>query len=466
MGAGGLSGMERPRLPGGAFALALGALALGAVIWLALGQPETQPVGLQPHRAPAPAMSHRDAAASQQGQPTTAAEALAAIDRDLTAARMVAAAPNAGADAHAAMASLLAARARINGSFDDYVAAAKALDVAFSVAPAGAGPHLDRAELNFTMHRLAAMSPDLDAIAGYAAPDDATVTESLLLRGDVEFYSGRYRAALSFYEQAHHRMSTLGGDLRLANYYARTGNPEFAAALLDQADSRVSGPQQQLRADIEMRRGVLALSRGRLEKAEAHFRRADDIFPGYPPIELRLASVRARNGGADEAMAILNRLAARDLSPEAFDGLAALYRARGDLAEAEAWAARAGAAWDARLKQAPEAALGHALDHCLAFCDPARTLQLAQRNHALRPYGDAATELALAYLANHQPREALAAIQPTLASDWRAAEAFVVASEAYALVGEARKADAARRTALALNPRSLDRKPGMAWLEQ
>jgi hypothetical protein len=45
------------------------------------------PVGLQPHRAPAPAMGHREAALAQQGQPTTAAEARTLLDHDLAAAR-------------------------------------------------------------------------------------------------------------------------------------------------------------------------------------------------------------------------------------------------------------------------------------------------------------------------------------------------------------------------------------------
>ena len=84
----------------------------------------------------------------------------------------------------------------------------------------------------------------------------------------------------------------------------------------------------------------------------------------------------------------------------------------------------------------------------------------------MRPYGDAATGLAWAYLANHRPADALAAIAPTLASGWTSADPHIVASQAYALLGQARDADAERQAALAINPHSFDRNPGMIWLEQ
>jgi len=49
---------------------------------------------------------------------------------------------------------------------------------------------------------------------------------------------------------------------------------------------------------------------------------------------------------------------------------------------------------------------------------------------------------------------------------WRSAEAYVIASQAYALLGQTKEADRARQAALKINPRILDRNPGMVWLEQ
>jgi hypothetical protein len=53
-----------------------------------------------------------------------------------------------------------------------------------------------------------------------------------------------------------------------------------------------------------------------------------------------------------------------------------------------------------------------------------------------------------------------------LASGWVAAEPHIVASEAHALLGQGPEADAERKAALAINPHSLDRNPGLVWLEE
>ena len=414
---------------------------------------------------PSPAFESTDARARQQGVPTSAAEALAAIDHDLAIVRKRAATSTAWSD-HSAVGDLLIGRARLTGSFDDYLAAGAAYDEAFRFAPAGTGPHLERAGWNFAVHRLARVAPDLAAVDRYVVPDDATVAAALGLRGDLAFYAGRYREALDFYQRGEARMPSIATEVKLANYHARFGDPDRALALLDQADGRVTGPQQQLRAFIEARRGVVELGRGDWDKAEAHFNRADAIFPGYWLVEEQRATMRGLRGDVRGAAGIFRRMAARGDMPDALDGLAGLARGAGNLAEAQKWAAQAGAAWDRRLAILPEAALGHALDHLLAFGDPARALDVAKRNYALRPYGDAATGLAWAYLVNHRPADALAAIAPTLAAGWSSAEAHVVASEAHALLGQGKEAEAERAAAVAINPHALDRNPGMTWLEQ
>lgn len=419
-------------------------------------------VGLTPHPPPTPALGHIEAGARQQGQPTTADEARATIARSLAAVDR--AASRNWVD-RAELGNLLLARARLSNRFDDYVAAGRAFDAAFAVAAPGTGPHLDRAGWNLAVHRLAAMAPDVAAVERYAVPNDAELAAALGLRGDGAFYAGRYREARVFYERSAARMPGVGADLRLANYYARMGAPTLALAFLDQADSRVSGPQQQLRAFIEMRRGVIELDRGRWVQAEEHLRRADDIFPGYWAVEMPLARARALRGAPGDARAIFERIAARDNAPEACDGLAGLLRAGGDVAGAAHWAGKADALWAQRFALLPEAAMGHMVDHLLAFGDPARALDLARRNHELRPYGDSATALAAALIANQDPAGALAALAPTLQSGWTAAEPHLVASEAYALLGRGDQAEAARKAARAINPHALDRNPGMTWLE-
>jgi tetratricopeptide (TPR) repeat protein len=309
------------------------------------------------------------------------------------------------------------------------------------------------------------MAGDLDAIDRYALPDEAVVAEALLLRGDRAFYSGQYAEARTLYERAHRRLPTFGDELRLAAWHARLGDPKFAAALLDQADSRVGGPQQQLRAFVEMRRSQLDIDAGRWAAAEGRLRRANDIFPGYAPVELRLAAIRAVRGAPDDAMALYHRVFERDGTPEPCDGLAALYRARGDVSATQRWARQARTLWDARLALLPEAALGHAAAHWLAFEDSAQALALAERNHAIRPYGDSAVGLAQALMASQRPRDALAVLRPHMTVGWRTAEIHIAAAEAHALLGEMRQAARERRVALAINPQALDRLAGAAWLD-
>ncbi len=412
------------------------------------------------------AVTHSVAAANQQGQATTYDEQLAQINRTLDFA--LARARTSASDWHAqsGLATLYLGRARLTGSFDDYATAGRLFDRAFALAPAGHGPWLDRAVWNFSVHRLNAMDADLRAVEHYAVPDDGATATVLGLRGDQAFYAGHYHQALALYEASHRRLLMMSTSFRLAYYWGRMGDPDKARRYLDEAESTIIGPQQQQRSFLELYRGILALDYGRWDEAESHFRQADAIFPGSWIVEEHLAMVLALKGQPDRAMAIYQAIAARTSLPEAADAVAGLYRATGDLPNAKAWAARADSLWRGRIALLPEAAYGHALDHLLAFGSPAETLALAQKNYRARPYADAATQLAWAYMANHRPADALEALKPVLSSGWVSAEPHVVASEAWALLAEGSRADAERKAALAINPRSLDRNPGLVWLEQ
>ena len=415
---------------------------------------------------PTHAVTHDVAAANQQGVPTTYGEQLTVLNHSLGYAQRAAEAHPADWGMADELANLYLARARLTGSFDDYALAGRLYDQSFKVAAPGHGPHLDRAVYNFTIHRLNAVEPDLRMVDHYAVPDLDVTGIALGLRGDIAFYSGRYPTALTYYQKAHAIMPMVPTSFRLANYWWRMGDPAKARRYLDEGESLITGPQQQQRGFIEMLRGIIALDRGQWDEAEIRFRHADAIFPGNWLIQEHLAMTLALKGQPGQAMAIYQAIAARTDLPEAADAVAGLYRASGDFANAQAWAARADTPWRKRLAQLPEAAYGHALDHMLAFGTPAETLSLALKNYQVRPYADAATQLGWAYMANHRPTDALKALQPVLASSWVSAEPHIVASEAHALLGQGPEADAERKAALAINPHSLDRNPGLVWLEQ
>ena len=444
----------------GLLALALAAIS-AAIAWLSQERPGA---AIKPYSKVEHAVTAAQAAADQQGVPTTFAETSTRIALAMAQARAAVAAQPQDAAAMTAMADVLAARARLTNSFDDYAAAGQYYDKAFALSPRS-GPDFQRATLNFTVHRLAAVPADLARIDAYAVTDAGTKASTDGIRGDLAFYSGRYKEALDLYEGSHGVTVTVGTAFRLANYWMRMGDPAKADAYLDEAESRIRGPQQQQRAYIETTRGIVDFGVGKWDEAGLHFARANAIFPGFWQIEEHLATILALKGDATRAMRLYRNIAVRTGMPEAYDAVAGLYRAQAELAPSRAAAAKAGALWAERLAILPEATYGHLLDHELAFGDPRQALAVAQRNFANRPFGESATGLAWAYMANHRPADAIRAIEPTLASGWTVAEAYIVATEAYALAGQPAKADAARKKALEINPHSFDRNPGVVWLD-
>ena len=362
------------------------------------------------------------------------------------------------------LANALIARARLTGAFPDYDAAQHALDRAFATAPAGAGPHQTQAALAFTLHRLRATAAALDAIDRYAVPAEAeTRSEVAATRGDLAFYRGDYRRALQIYQQA-------GGDpddvsilFRIANLQATTGQFDAALQTLDRCERLVRLPTAQYLADLALRRGTVEMRRGRWNDAGRHFDRAARLFPGWWLAEAHRAQLLAIDGKIPAAIAGFERVAQTSRSPEAMDAIAALYRAQGDRSKSAFWADQARIVWNDRLRVFPEAAYGHAIEHILAFGDPAVALNLARRDFANRPYGQTATALAWALIATNDPRGALAVIAPVNASQWVSAEAHLAAAQAHLLLGESDAADAEQQAALAINPHAADRSAALIW---
>lgn len=437
--------------------------ALGAATaWLTLrpAAPDLPREGLA-YRA----LSAAAAAERQNVYPTTHGEALARIDATL-ANDLARVGPRGGGWlGHATIAGDYLDRARLTGSFDDYARAGRSFETAFAVADPGFGPHLERAAYNLAVHRLDTVEPDLARIEHYAmAPDEVTRATILGMRGDLLFYRGRYAEALDHYQQSRKLAPAMGPSLRLATYWAAMGEPERALGFLDEAQYHVTGAQQQILAGIEMQRGAIAFGRGRWNEAQGHYARAADIFPGNWNIDEHIALLAALRGDRAGAAAMFARVAQRDASPEAMDALAGLARADGDFARSQAWAGRAEAEWRRRIALLPEAAYGHALEHLLAFGSPSETLRVALAAYRARPFGESATQLASAYLANRRPADAIRVIDPVLASGWVSSDAHLVAMEAYALSGDGVRADTERRKALEINPHALDRNPAMVWL--
>jgi tetratricopeptide (TPR) repeat protein len=362
------------------------------------------------------------------------------------------------------LARALMGRARLTGSYDDLARADAALARAMADAPAGAGPLLSVATGSLTMHRLGPIGPALRVFAGAAVlPGADERSEAASTAGDLAFYSGDYAGAGAAYARAAAIADGPGVSVRRAIRLKALGDLAGASATLDHAmDAR---PTHRAHAMILLQRGGIALAEGDWVGAERLFVEADTVFPGYWLAAAHVAQMRALAGQLPDAerryRAIIANMAVPD--PMVIDALAALRLAQGDVAGAQVLAGQAGVIWQRRLGQLPEAAYAHVAEHELVLGDAARALDLAQRNYAARPYGDALLLLAMAQLANAQPAAAAKSIEALNRSGWQSAAQYAVYGTALALIGRTTESDAARQTALSINPHALDAANTLIW---
>jgi tetratricopeptide (TPR) repeat protein len=280
------------------------------------------------------------------------------------------------------------------------------------------------------------------------------------MRGDIALYRGRYAAA----ERAYLGLSKIGDrpDQRLAIFWSLTGRPDDALAAIRRVERAGLTPGQAL-AQLALLRGTIELRRGNWDAADAAFAEAARRFPGWWLTDAYRAQLLALRGRLAQATAAFEALSRRNDDPALRDAIAGLYRARGDYARTEIWAGRAATGWAERMRLLPEAALGHAVEHELAFGTPARALDLARQDFANRPHGATAIALGWALIANNRPAEALRVIDAVNRSSWQSAEQHLVAARAHALLGESEAADAEQDKALGFNPRALDPNATLLW---
>lgn len=463
-------------------AVALAALLLMERWQSGLGQRERQPTALtsaadsdsdglaRAGRVTGNAAAQVDAARGQSRQPvaltgiaTSYADSLARTDLVIINAETEVATASDQWLLHENVARNYVERARLSGNYDDYAAADASLKRAFAVARPGTGPHLVRAQLDFGMHRLAEAERYLTLIEGYAIPSLPDERAEILgMRGDIAFYRGDLKTALNLYHEAD-RTSPGTATFRRAIYAMKTGDFERAGIYFNQTEREARLPPPQLRAYIELQRGILDLERGNWPSAENWFRKADRTFPGYWLTQAHLVQMWALRGNVAQAERGYRQIIARSQQPDVMDALAALYRFQGDAAASRQWAKRSGEIWTRRLGQWPEAAYAHALEHDLVLGNPATALTLARKNMAARPYGDSATMLGWALLANNRPADARALLERLNRTPWRTAQQYVALSQAYAMLGDSERSDSARDEALKINPRAFDPAAPLIW---
>lgn len=346
--------------------------------------------------------------------------------------------------------SLYVERARLTGNYEDYQHAESVLAEQESRIGPSSQASLPRANLHYTLHRLKLASAALDR-----APSTADKTEVAGLRGDIAFYSGRYKEAENTYRSLVNQVGISSQYIRLALLKSKMGSPGEATAFLEAAEKRYHGISATRKAWMKLQRGLIALDRGRFDEALAMYQLAADELPGWWLIDEHIAEIKSLTGDNAAAKALYESVIQRTGSPEYMDALAAIELNNGNREGARKLILQARAIYEERLAKFPEAAAGHALSHFLQDAEnPRRALSLAQRNFSTRPYGDAAIALARACLLNGKAEQAVSLLERQLSSGWDTAELYWVLGEAWTNLGRNQHADQAKSEARRRNPAS------------
>ena len=144
---------------------------------------------------------------------------------------------------------LLFSRASLTGKFTDYREVEEALSAAVEDAAGSPWIHLYGAHLNIGLHRLERARRDVNALRSSLA--------ALTLAADIALQEGGYHDAEAGYQAALEVERTWDLLARLAYYRAKTGAPEEAEHLYDEARAILTVKQMRHYAWLELQKGLI-----------------------------------------------------------------------------------------------------------------------------------------------------------------------------------------------------------------
>jgi tetratricopeptide (TPR) repeat protein len=170
----------------------------------------------------------------------------------------------------------LSARSSLNGDLKELRPLEKLIDQAIEWLGPAEDICLLKANLDFKLHRLAETKRDLQL-----APALAARREGRVILADVAFQEGSYKQAREELERLAEEDATWDVLARIAHIEAKMGDAEKADELYLRAEDEITAKGMRAFAWVELQRGLLDLSRGRVEEAIAHYELADRAYPGY-----------------------------------------------------------------------------------------------------------------------------------------------------------------------------------------
>jgi tetratricopeptide (TPR) repeat protein len=401
-----------------------------------------------PAKVPEPSPRDR-----KEAERRTWAYQLTALDTRIASAKEIAEKNKSSFMALDRVAGMYLERARMTGDYGDYAQAETFIAKAFEVDEKGFGPFMSRARLNYTLHRMDRVDADFEKAQQTLIQDDEKRAGLLLFAGNIALQRGRYADALAAYEESTEIKRNAANLPALAFYRWGTADFDAADALYLEALEQYHGKTFEPIAWMHLQRGLMDLSRGRYDDALAHYREAETWLRGHWLIDEHIAEILTLTGKTDEAIALYLEIIERTNNPEFMDAMAGILGEQGKPDEAREYVTRARKRYEELMARYPEAAYGHALGHYLEFGDDATfVVDLAEKNHTLRPNVDAKVLLAQAYTKAERTADAKRVIDEALATVWNTADLHATAAKVYRATGDATRADEELAKAKAIDP--------------
>ena len=346
--------------------------------------------------------------------------------------------------------------AKLTGDYEEYKKAEELVDKTFEIGKQH-GAYLLRAQFNYQMHRLDRMTEDLPKarVRAKATGGNKALAAVVVLEGNLAMQKGEYDKAQKLWAEAE-KLSKGSADYAYALWAFRTGDYAKAEELYSFHARNYHAREGEGAAWLDLIQAIMDLDRGRYDDALAHLDEADKDLEGYWLVDEHRAEITALKGDTKTAETMYREIIERTNNPEFMDALASILADTDRAEESKQWIDKATERYEEQLELYPEASYGHALGHFLDFGPPQRALELAEKNHELRPNVAAKILLAHAQLAMEKVDDAKKTIDAALDTPWSSADLYHTASEVYAAAGDETKATELLTKAKAINRHAAD----------
>jgi tetratricopeptide (TPR) repeat protein len=282
-------------------------------------------------------------------------------------------------------------KAAIAGNLEGLSALDPVIDSALPLLLHPGDLYLLKAHAAFKLHKLADVHAALAAV-----PAVYESHEGRLIRADLDFQHGHYRAAESGYLEALQIERSWDALARLAHLRGKMGDATAADRLLEEAEDQLTAKELRSFAWLEVQRGLLDFAHGRHDAARLHYRRADAAYPGYWLVDEHIAELVGAEGRHGEAIAILEPIVSAFHRPELDQAIGELYELAGQTTLAVHWKGRALTGYQQSVQRGEVHYFHHLADYYTdAAIDGAEAVKWAAQDLQIR--ANFATEAALAW---------------------------------------------------------------------